>query len=241
VPEHPARTCRAPTWPTAAGTGRRSTTARPTDNAGIRTVGRITSSRNEDFTVVRQTRPIQSSSKRRPARRRSEITFPFDVKSQPDANLPVRRGQGRRELRRVRQHGQQEPGQLAGPTPLQRSCKVFKNIGSNNKLTWTVSGTETLAAPDSCRGPLRKQPGDQGRQLLDQVEHGALPGVVVVRGAEGTGRRTSARPTRATRAWTAVNATRDKDSRSSEPSTSLGANDRPGLRRQDLSWRELCQ
>jgi len=61
----------------------------------------------------------------------------------------------------------------------------------------------------------------------------ALFQVVVVRGAEGTeATDRAARLTRATRAWTAfVNATRDKDSRSSEPSTSE-ANDRPGLRRQ---------
>jgi hypothetical protein len=177
-----------------------------------------------------------------------EITFPFDLASQPDANRLCDEAKAQGNYEEYTTTGNKNldswPADSSYTTVV---CKVFKNTNSSNKLIWTVGGNENLTGDyEGCKGPIRE--GTlviRGGNFSTKSNTALFRGVVVVRGAEGseTTDLGSSTDTGNTCLDGFVNATSEiKIAGTVRPSTSLEANDRPGFYGvRTWSWRELYE
>jgi hypothetical protein len=227
-------------------------TARPTTDAGIGTPGTISGSTRlgtRDFhgSSTNPTNPkfVQTPSSPQPA---GEITFPFDLASQPDANRLCDEAKAQGNYEEYTTTGNKNldswPANSSYTTVV---CKVFKNTNSSNKLIWTVGGNENLTGDyEGCKGPIRE--GTlviRGGNFSTKSNTALFRGVVVVRGAEGSEATDlgSSTDTGNTCLDGFVNATSEiKIAGTVRPSTSLEANDRPGFYGvRTWSWRELYE
>jgi hypothetical protein len=226
-----------------------NSTPRPTADAGIGTAGTITASPRlgtRDFDSTTNPKFVKAPSAN--PQGTDEITFPFDLGSQPDANLLCDEAKAQGNYEEYTTTGNKSLGSWPDNSSYNTVvCKVFKNTSSNNKLTWAVNGTEDLADPYAgCKGPIRK--GNlviKGGNFGTKSGTALFQGVVVVRGAEGTEATDlgSSTDTGNTCLDGFVNATSEiKIAGTVRPSTSLEANDRPGFYGvRTWSWRELYQ
>ncbi len=226
-----------------------NSTPRPTADAGIGTAGTITASPRlgtRDFDSTTTPKFVKAPSAT--PQGTNEITFPFDLGSQPDANLLCDEAKAQGNYEEYTTTGNKSldswPANSSYNTVV---CKVFKNTSSNNKLTWAVDGTEGLADPYAgCKGPIRK--GNlviRGGNFATKSGTALFQGVVVVRGAEGAEATDlgSSADTGNTCLDGFVNATSEiKIAGTVRPSSSLEANNRPGFYGvRTWSWRELYQ
>lgn len=224
-------------------------TPRPTSDAGVGAVGTITNSprlgtRDFDATTT-PTRFVQTPSNPQST---GEITFPFDLASQPDADRLCDEAKAQGNYEEYTTTGNKNlaswPANSSYSTVV---CRVFKNTSSNNKLTWNVNGTEDLTGDYAgCKGPI--QEGTlviRGGNFSTKSNTALFRGIVVVRGAEGTegtdlGNSTD---TGNTCLDGFVNATSAiKIAGTVRPTSSVEANNRPGFYGVRLwSWRELYE
>ncbi len=226
-----------------------NTTPRPTTDAGIGTAGTITGSPRKgtrDFDSTTTPKFVQAPSVN--PQGTNEITFPFDLASQPDPDLLCDEARAQGNYEEYTTTGNKNlnawPANSSYTTVV---CKVFKNTSSNNKLIWSVNGTTSLSDPYAgCNGPIQK--GTlviRGGNFSTKSNTALFQGVVVVRGAEGseaTDLGTSS-DTGNTCLDGFVNATSEiKIAGTVRSSTSLEASNRPGFYGvRTWSWRELYQ
>jgi hypothetical protein len=226
-----------------------NTTGRPTTAAGVGTVGTITGSPSKgtrDFD--RTTAPTFVQAPSANPQSTNEITFPFDLGSQPDADRLCDEAKAQGTYEEFTTTGNKSlstwPANSSYTTVV---CKVFKNTDSSNKLIWDVSGTTNLLDPYAgCRGPIQK--GTlviRGGNFSTKSNTALFQGVVVVRSAEGTTATDlgNSSDTGNTCLDGFVNATSEiKIAGTVRPSSSLEMNNRPGFYGVRLwSWRELYQ
>lgn len=227
-------------------------TPRSTDEAGAGTISRINGSPrlgSRDFhgSSTDPTNPkfVQTPSNPQPL---SEITFPFKLAAQPDANRLCDEARAQGNYEEYTTTGNESldswPADSSYNTVV---CRVFKNTASSNKLTWNVDGNTNLSDPYAgCDGPI--QQGTlviRGGNFSTKSNTALFRGVVVVRGADasvGTDLGNSS-DTGNTCLDGFINATSEiKIAGAVRPSTSLESNDRPGFFGvRQWSWRELYQ
>ncbi len=225
-----------------------NSTARETADAGIGTAGTITGSPRlgtRDFDSTTAPQFVQTPSNPQPT---SQITFPFDLGSQPEAARLCDEAKAQGNYEEYTTTGNQSltswPDNSSHTTVV---CKVFTNTSSNNKLTWAVGGTEDLPAPyEGCKGPIKK--GTlviRGGNFATKSNTALFQGIVVVRGAEGSDATDlgSSTDTGNTCLDGFVNATSEiKIAGSVRPSTSLEMAGRPGFYGvRTWGWRELYE
>jgi hypothetical protein len=228
-------------------TGRKNTLGFPVTDAGVGTAGVITGSPREgtrDFDATTTPRFVQAPSAN--PQSPSEITFPFDLGSQPDANRLCDEAKAQGNYEEYTTTGNKSltswPANSSYTTVV---CKVFKNTNSSNKLIWDVGGNVNLSAPyTGCRGPIQK--GTlviRGGNFSTKSNTALFQGVVVVRGAEGMEGTDlgSSSDTGNTCLDGFVNATSEiKIAGTVRPSSSLETLNRPGFYGvRTWSWREL--
>ncbi len=229
-------------------TGRKDASGLSVTDAGIGTAGTITGSPRlgtRDFDSTTTPSFVQTPSDPQGT---DEITFPFDLRSQPDADRLCDEARAQGNYEEYTTTGNQSltswPADSSHTTVV---CKVFKNTSSSNKLIWSVGGTEDLTDPYvGCKGPIQK--GTlviRGGNFGTKSNTALFQGVVVVRGAEGTAGTDlgSSTDTGNTCLDGFVNATSEiKIAGTVRPSTSLEANNRPGFYGvRTWSWRELYE
>ena len=192
----------------------------------------------------------------------NEITFPFDLGSQPDANrlCDEAKAQGHYVTDDTTSTSTDFPntkwsnttGIPSWPSPSTNQtvvCYEFTNLGNSHTLRWTVTGNETLAAPyDACKGPIRKGTlviKNGGFSIKSGSNVALFRGVVVTRGPEAA---QSSEVGDATLTGNNcldgfVNSTGTiKIAGAVIPASSEEANDRPGFYGvRTWSWRELYE
>jgi hypothetical protein len=169
-----------------------NTTARATTAAGLGAVGQITGSSSmgtRDFDV--DSSPIKFIKKDNPEtdpQTASQITFPFDYKSQLDTESMCE--EAKRQGNYTANGTSGNASLSTWPTNSSYNtvvCYEFTNTGSNHTLTWNVNGNTNLAAPyDGCKGPI--QEGTlviKGGAFTTKSNTALFRGVVVVRGPAG--------------------------------------------------------
>jgi hypothetical protein len=228
-------------------TGRKTALGLPVTDAGVGTAGTITGSPRlgtRDYDRTTTPRFVQAPSAN--PQSASEITFPFDLGSQPDADRLCDEAKAQGNYEEYTTTGNKSltswPANSSSTTVV---CKVFKNTDSSNKLIWDVSGTTDLLDPYvGCKGPTQK--GTlviRGGNFSTKSNTTLFEGVVVVRGAEGSASTDlgSTSDTGNTCLNGFVNATSEiKIAGTVRPSSSLELNSRPGFYGVRLwSWREL--
>lgn len=226
-----------------------NTTGRPTTAAGVGTAGVITGSTRKgtrDFDSTTTPRFVQTpSANPQPS---NEITFPFDLGSQPDASRLCDEAKAQGNYEEYTTTGNESltswPANSSYTTVV---CKVFKNTSSSNKLIWDVGGTTNLLdLYAGCKGPIQK--GTlviRGGNFSTQSNTALFQGVVVVRGAEGSTSTDlgNSSDTGNTCLDGFVNATSEiKIAGTVRPSSSLEMRSRPGFYGvRTWSWRELYE
>jgi hypothetical protein len=228
-------------------TGRKDALGLPVTDAGVGTPGTITGSPRmgtRDFDRTTTPRFVQAPSAN--PQSTNEITFPFDLGSQPDANRLCDEAKAQGNYEEYTTPGNKSltswPDNSSYTTVV---CKVFKNADSSNKLIWDVSGTTNLLDPYAgCKGPIQK--GTlviRGGNFSTKSNTALFQGVVVVRGAEGSTSTDlgNSSDTGNTCLDGFVNATSEiKIAGTVRPSFSLELNRRPGFYGvRTWSWREL--
>jgi hypothetical protein len=232
-----------------------NSTPRLTDDAGVGTAGTITGSPREGTRDYDQSPPppgtaptfVQSPSNPQPT---SQITFPFDLASQPDARLLCDEARAQGNYEEYTTTGNKNlTSWPAGSRYTTVVCKRFMNPSSNNKLIWSVTGNESLTGDYAgCKGPIQKgtlviRGGNFA--ISNQADTALLQGVVVVRGAEGDEGTSlgvgSSSDTGNTCLDGFVNATSEiKIAGTVRPSGGLDLSNRPGFYGvRTWSWREL--
>ena len=229
-----------------------NTTPRLTTDAGVGAVGTITGSPRlgtRDFhgSTTNPTNPRFTETPSSP-QTAGEITFPFDIASQPDADRLCDEAKAQGNYEEYTTTGNKDlaswPANSSYSTVV---CKLFKNTSSNNKLTWNVGGTGNLTgAYTGCKGPI--QQGTlviRGGNFSTRSNTALFRGIVVIRGAEGTEGTDlgNSSDTGNTCLDGFVNATSEiKIAGTVRPSTSIEANNRPGFYGvRTWSWRELYE
>ncbi len=230
-------------------TGRKDALGVPVTDAGIGTAETITGSTRKgtrDFDRTTTPRFVQGPSAN--PQSPNEITFPFDLGSQPDADRLCDEAKAQGNYEEFTTTGNESltswPANSSYTTVV---CTVFKNFNSSNKLIWAVNGTVNLTGPyDGCKGPIQK--GTlviRGGNFATGSNTALFQGVVVVRGAEGstTTDLGNSSDTGNTCLDGFVNATSEiKIAGTVRPSSSLEMNNRPGFYGVKLwSWRELYE
>jgi hypothetical protein len=231
-----------------------NTTARPPvvllpmTDAGVGTPGTIIGSSRKgtrDFDLTTAPTFVQTPSNPQPT---GQITFPFDLGSQPDADRLCDEAKVQGNYEEYTTTGNKSltswPADSSHTTIV---CKRFTNTSSNNKLTWEVGGTTNLTAPYAgCKGPVQK--GTlviRGGNFGTKSNTALFEGIVVVRGAEGTEGSDlgNSSDTGNTCLDGFVNATSEiKIAGTVRPSTSLEVNSRPGFYGvRTWGWRELYE
>lgn len=230
-------------------TPRRDASGNPLAAAGVGAAGTITGSSKlgtRDYDSTTNPKFVQTPSTNPQAS--SEITFPFDLASQPDANRLCDEAKAQGNYEEYTTTGNKSldtwPANSSYTTVV---CKVFTNASSNNKLIWSVSGSTSLTDPYAgCQGPI--QQGTlviKGGNFATKSNTALFRGVVVIRGADGSTASDlgNSSDTGNTCLDGFVNATSEiKIAGTVRPSTSLEANDRPGFYGvRTWSWRERFQ
>jgi hypothetical protein len=231
-------------------TGRKGAFGVPVTDAGVGTAGTITGSTTRkgtrDFDSTTTPKFVQAPSAN--PQSTNEITFPFDLGSQPDANRLCDEAKAQGTYEEYTTTGNKSltswPGNSSYTTVV---CKVFKSTDSSNKLIWDVSGTTNLLDLYSgCEGPIQK--GTlviRGGNFSTKSNTALFQGVVVVRGAEGSTSTDlgNSSDTGNTCLDGFVNATSEiKIAGTVRPSSSLELNSRPGFYGvRTWSWRELYE
>jgi hypothetical protein len=228
-------------------TGRRDALGVPVTDAGVGAVGTISGSTRKgtrDYDATTTPTFVQAPSAN--PQGTNEITFPFDVGSQPDADRLCDEAKTQGNYEEFTTTGNESlsswPANSSQTTVV---CKVFKNANSSNKLTWDVGGTTNLLGDYAgCKGPERK--GTlvvRGGNFSTKSNTALFQGVVVVRGADGSDGTDlgNSSDTGNTCLDGFVNATSEiKIAGTVRPSSSLEVNNRPGFYGvRTWSWREL--
>lgn len=185
-----------------------------------------------------------------------EITFPFDVASQPDANrlCDEAQAQGNYAVDPTTSNTTNFPNSYIPDWPTPSSdqtvvCYEFTDTSNAHSLRWTVSGNETLAAPYSdCKGPIRRGTlviKNGGFSIKSGSNVALFRGVVVTRGPEATQNSEVGDASLAGNNCLDgfINSTGPiKIAGSVTPASSLEANDRPGFYGvRTWGWRELYE
>lgn len=237
-----------------------NSTARPTTNAGLGAAGQITYTGGatsqlgtRDFdSDPSNTRPgpnfVLSPSDPQLA---NEITFPFDLASQPDANrlCDEAKAQGNYTADPTTSSTTNFPNWPDSSSNQTVVCYEFTNIGNSHSLRWTVGGNETLAAPYAdCKGPIKRGTlviRNGGFSIKSGSNVALFRGVVVTRGPEALqdSEVGDAALTGNNCLDGFVNSTGPiKIAGSVTPASSEEANDRPGFFGvRTWGWRELYQ
>lgn len=227
-----------------------NTTPRSTASAGAGTPTTVTGSsrlgtRDFDSTsdpkMIRKVSPDASQDS-------SEISFPFDITEQPDANRLCDEAKRQDNYVRITSSGNYSlsnwPDNSSSNTVV---CREFNSSNSSNKLIWDVTGSTNLAAPyEGCKGPA--QEGTlviKNGNFSTRSNRALFRGVVIVRGPEGSEGSDlgSSSDTGNTCLDGFINATSEvKIAGTVRPSTSNVENDRPGFFGARIwSWRELYE
>ena len=230
-------------------TGRRDALGVPVTDAGVGAVGTISGSTRKgtrDYDATSTPKFVQAPSAN--PQGSNEITFPFDLGSQPDANRLCDEAKAQGNYEEYTTTGNKRltnwPADSSYTTVV---CKVFKNMNSSNKLIWDVAGTTDLLDPYAgCEGPIRK--GTlvvRNGNFSTQSNTALFQGIVVVRGAEDSTSTDlgNSSDTGNTCLDGFVNATSEiKIAGTVRPSVSLEVNNRPGFYGvRTWSWRELYE
>jgi hypothetical protein len=220
----------------------------PMTDAGAGAAGTITGSPRKgtrDFDSTTSPKFVQTPTNPQPT---NQITFPFDLGSQPDPQLLCDEAQAQGNYEEYTTTGSQNlnswPANSSYSTVV---CKRFRNISSNNKVTWNVSGTTNLTGDYSgCKGP--EQKGTlviRGGDFSTKSNTALFMGVIVVRGADDSQSTDlgSSTDTGNTCVDGFVNSTGEiKIAGTVRPSSSIEMNSRPGFYGvRTWSWRELYQ
>lgn len=219
--------------------------------AGLGAVGQITGSSalgTRDFDV--DSTPINFIKKANPetdTQTTSQITFPFNYQTQPDADRLCDEAKAQGNYITNNTAGNATLNSWPSSAPTTVVCYEFTDAGSNHTLTWNVNGTGNLASPyEGCKGPI--QEGNlvvRGGGFGTKSNTALFRGVVVTRGPAGAevSEVGTSTDTGNTCLDGFVNASGEiKIAGTVRPSTSTEANNRPGFYGvKTWTWRELYQ
>lgn len=240
-------------------TGRKDSAGNPVTAAGLGAVKKITYNGNatnqlgtrdfdgqSSYTGPRFYKDLDPSTQTS-----SQITFPFNYKTQPDADSLCDSAKELGAPYYIKDTSTTSATKSLDTWPDNSNfstvvCYEFTDTSSAHTLSWNVNGNTNLAAPyDGCKGPIKE--GTlvvKGGNFSTKSNTALFRGVVVVRGPSGSESALgSSSDTGNTCLDGFVNATGPiKIAGTVRPSTSVDARNRPGFFGvRQWSWRELYE
>jgi hypothetical protein len=222
--------------------------------AGLGAVGGISGTKRAGLDYDKDTNPkfvTDPNAVGLPGQQADEITFPFNLASQPDANrlCDEAKAQGNYTADPTTSTSTNFPNWPTSSSNNTVVCYEFTNTGNAHTLRWTVEGNETLPAPYSdCKGPIKRGTlvvKNGGFSIKSGSNVALFRGVVITRGPEAlqnsevgdaalTGNNCLDGFINSTGTITIAG--------SVSPASSQEANDRPGFYGvRTWGWRELYQ